>query len=453
MLQALRGYLERPGLGPRLIKTSLRSAGLRLAGMFFSFLVGVQLARGLGVEGYGVYGMAMSIIALLSVVTEFGLAQLLIREIAAAQVNHDWGKVRGVLKWSSRTVLIFSILICTACVGWLLLTERRFSDPLSLTLLAGLLLVPLVAQGNLRSAALRGLQHIVIGQIPETLIRPAAFSLLLLLAVLSMPLYPALAMALGVVSAGASLLCSIALLRKKLPPEVLKAEPQSDSSAWRASALPMAFSDGMRVLQAHLVVLILGYLSTFEMVGLFRVASSMALLIAFPISLFTVMGAPVIARLYAQNDYERLQQLLSWLSLGMTGATIALSLPFLIAGEPLLGLIFGRDLEAANPVLLVLNFSNLVSAFLGANAIVLNMTGNQVRVTRASWISLSFLGLTCPPFIMALGAIGAALAFSLASFIWNILMWRDTMKILSLNASFVPLLRRTPARSKMDPWV
>lgn len=447
MIQRLRGYLARPGLGPKLVKAIAGSAGLRLAGMFFGFLVGVQLARGLGVEGYGMYGLAMSIIALMSVVTEFGLPQLLTREVASAQVKAEWGKVRGLLQWSGRVVLAISALTFVACLAWMLATGRQLSDPMSLTLIMGLPLIPLVSQSKLRCAALRGLQKIVRSQIPETVLRPASFSLLLLLVSMATPISPVLAMGLGVVSAGIALMLSASMLRIALPSEVATAQIVRNTTEWRSSALPMALTEGMRVFQAHLSVLMLGALSTVSMVGLFRVASSMAVLIAFPLSLFTVVSASVIARLHAQKDHERLQRLLSWLSLGMTAATFALSLPFFIAGRPLLGLTFGHEFEGSNPVLLVLCLSNILSGFFGTNAVLLNMTGHHVRVMRASWISLGVICVACPLLVLTLGAIGAALASSLATLVWNVVMWRDALRLLNLDASFIPLLMRRSAAS------
>src|SRR5690606_41939833 len=108
VIARLRDYLGGAGLGPVLVKAVTGSAGLRIAGMGFGFLVGVQLARGLGAEGYGTYGVAMSIIALLTVPTEFGLPQLLTREVASAQVRQDWARMRGILRWSSRVSLLLS---------------------------------------------------------------------------------------------------------------------------------------------------------------------------------------------------------------------------------------------------------------------------------------------------------------------------------------------------------
>src|SRR5690606_12384491 len=179
MIYRLRCYLSGSELGPMLIKAVTGSAGLRIAGMGFGFLVGVQLARGLGAEGYGIYGVAMSVIALLTVPTEFGLPQLLTREVAAAQVRRDWGRLKGILCWSSQVSLLISAVIGVCVVAWLLLSGRGLASPFGMTLLAGVAMVPVVAQLSMRSATLRGLQQILRGQLPDVLLRPMFYSLLL----------------------------------------------------------------------------------------------------------------------------------------------------------------------------------------------------------------------------------------------------------------------------------
>lgn len=442
MIQFSHKYLAGSGLGPLLIKTVIGSAGLRIAGMFFGFLVGVQLARGLGVEGYGVYGLAMAIIALLTVPTEFGLPQLLTREVAAAQVAKDWGRLRGILKWSSKIVLLISVVITVAVVIWLAAIERDFSSALSMTLIAGLLMVPLVALGNLLSATLRGLQYIVKGQFPDALVRPASFSLLLfLIPLVSVPLNSVLAMGLGALSAACAFGVALAMLWKHLPSETYTTIPRIQSHDWWSSALPMALTEGMRVLQGHLVILLLGFMVTVARVGLFRVAGSMLLLINFPVSLFNVVGAPIIARLYAQGDRARLQRLLSWVALGMVSSTLLLTLPFFFAGVPLLSTVFGEEFGDANTPLLILCGGALLNAFFGANAALLNMTGHQVWVTRASVVSLVLLVVTTLPLIILFDVVGAAIANALAMLAWNILMWLDARRLLILDTSLLHLFK------------
>ena len=443
MIQRARKYLAGPELGPLLIKAVIGSAGLRIAGMFFGFLVGVQLARGLGVEGYGIYGLAMSIIALLTVPTEFGIPWLLIREVAAAQAAGNWGKLRGILHWSSRAELLISAAVTIAVILWLFATQHNLNSPLAMALVTGLVMVPLVALGNLFGAALRGLQHIVKGQLPEALIRPALHSLLLFLVPLIVaPLNPALAMGLGAVSAACVFGMTWVMLRNTMPAASRHAVPQIESKQWWASAMPMALTEGMRVLQGHLIILLLGATSTVAMVGIFRVASSVFLLVAMPVTLFNVVGAPIISRLYAQGDLARLQRLLGWIALGMTVGTLILTLPFLFAGELLLSKIFGAEFQAANTPLLVICIGGIICGTLGANVILLNMTGHEKRVTRALVISLLSLAVLAGPLIHVIGLIGGALASAISMTLWSVIMWLDVRKLLGLDTSLLSFFRK-----------
>ena len=75
------------GLRAFLVRAVAGASAVHLVGMLFAFLVGVQLARGLGVEGYGQYGIAMAAIALASIPGEFGLSRLVTREVASSSAR------------------------------------------------------------------------------------------------------------------------------------------------------------------------------------------------------------------------------------------------------------------------------------------------------------------------------------------------------------------------------
>jgi O-antigen/teichoic acid export membrane protein len=240
---------------------------------------------------------------------------------------------------------------------------------------------------------------------------------------------------LGAASAAVAFSLAILMLRRHLPVELHATTPEMHPRIWWSSAIPMALTEGMRVLQSHLVILLMGLMATITMVGLFKVASSVALLIAVPVTLLNVVGAPVLARLHAQGDRARSQRLLRLIALGMTGSSLALTLPFLAAGQPLLSAVFGEDFGAANDALLVLCGSAVINGLFGANAALLNMTGHHTRVTRASGFSLVLLALASPPLITNGGILGAAIASALSMLAWNVFMWRDARRLLSLDTS------------------
>lgn len=442
-------YLKGPGLAALLIRAVLGSAGVRIFGMLFGLGVGILLARSLGVEGYGHYGLAMSILVLLTVPTECGLPQLITREMSIAQANQDCAVQRGILLWSSKASLLIAVVVASGLVLWLMLIKRDLESPLATALLTGLPLLPLVALSNQRAAALRGLQHIVKGQIPDVLVRPASFALMLGAAsLLSLQLDLQKTMALGVVSVLLALLVAEIMLRRHLPLEIRRAAPVLRTRRWWASALPMSLTQGMRLLQGHLVVLLLGALATMSEVGQFRVASSLMLLIAFPVSLLNVVVAPIITRLHTRGQRDELQRLLSWTALAMVLGTAAVAMPFWLAGEDLLALIFGDEFGAARLPLVVLCAGAVVNGCFGANSVLLNMVGHQKYVTRASTLSLGVLMLAAPVAILAHGVVGAAYASSMSALVWNLRMWRDARRLMAIDTSFLYLC--TDARGNRE---
>jgi O-antigen/teichoic acid export membrane protein len=429
------------GLGALLVRAALGSAGVRIVGMFFGFLVGVQLARALGAEGYGVYGLAMSIVSIVAVPTEFGLPQLLTREVAAAQVNRNWGRLKGVISWASRTNLRVSITVAFLVSFWVFWVHGLTSMQ-GLSVLVGLLMVPVVGQSNLRGAALRGLQHVVKGQISEVLIRPAFFSIFLFAAPFVWgALNPALAMGVGGGAALVSFFSATFLLRKKIPHEIKDVEPTLDSKGWISSALPMAMTQGVHVLQGNASLLILGFFSTAVTVGTFRVATSVFMLVGLPVSLFNMVSGAIVSRIYAKNDREALQFFLACLVFGMTLGTVLIALPLVLFGDQILGHVFGQEFVSSTKPLNVLCLGMVFSAAMGGNVVCLNMCGYERRVTRAFLISFFFMTVTGVPLVIYFGSVGAAVANATSMILWNSILCWDAKVLLGMDTSLLVFIR------------
>lgn len=437
-------FMLGPGLGPQIARAFAGSAGLRIFGMAVGFLVGVQLARGLGAEGYGVYGLAMSLIALLAVPAECGLPQLVTREAAVAKVENDWARFARLMQWSTRSSICLAIVVWIFAIAAAFATNQDIDSGLSLTVLAGLVMLPLVALMKINGAALRGMQKIVPGQISEVLIRPLLFSLLLFLVpVFLIPLSAPIAMVLGALSAGIAMLVTVVLRRRLTGGHMVRKSSGRYPRDWWSSSIPMAVTEGIRVLQGHLVILLLGLMSTEASVGVFRVSNSVSVMVGVSITVVNIVNAPLVAKFFTEQDEKRLQRLLSWSALAMTFFTFLLIVPFIFAGEFLLGAVFGSEFSSGAPALLVLLIGLLANSFFGSSATVLNMTGYQSKVTRNSAISLIFLMLFSPIFIGLSGIEGAAWASAVTYVLWNFLMWRDVRRFLRIDASVFSMLQRS----------
>ena len=434
-LGTFRLYLLGGGLGPFLIRSLAGSGAVQIAGMAVTFLVGVQLARGLGLEGYGYYGIAMAVVSLASVPGEYGVPRLVVREVATATADDDRPRLFGVLRWADRTGLLIGLGLAVA-VAFAAFMIAGPGDAAVTAILWGAPIIPLVALARNRGAALQGLQHVVRGQVPFALVRPLAFALLLFAMFLALPGAGARhAMALNGLTAAIALLVGHMWLKRRLPAR--QAAVAASRGNWLKSALSMALADGMRVTQLQLVILLLGVLASASATGLLRVAVSILVAIGLPIAIMNSIVAPVMARLFAEGDRRRLQQMCTHSARWMTVGVVVLTLPFVLWGRPLIGFVFGAEFSPAAVPLLILAGGQIVTACLGLGASLLSMTGHEHRVTRAmAWALLVNVAL-----ILALvplwGAVGGAVAFVGASLVWNGIAYLDARRLLGISPAVI----------------
>jgi O-antigen/teichoic acid export membrane protein len=416
------------------------SSGIRLIGTAFGFLVGVQLARGLGVEAYGVYALAISIIAFASVLTEFGFPQLVTREVAIAATTQDWPRIKATLLWGARRILLVS-LICIFVASVAAFVGAKLDHPLTNPLLVGSLLIPLVAVAKTMAATNRALDRIVASQIPESIIRPAAMAACLSIALYVGVLTPTIAVSLAVVAALLSLVTAAALFRTTAIPKLrnVSAHP-SKLNLW-SSVIPLGLTEAVRVMQGHLAAAILGALSTFAAVGVYKVAQSTFLLVTFPLSLVALIGSPMVARYYASQDSKKLHALVCIMAVSMTLATATVLLTFALFGQPLFELVFGNAFAHANTTFLVLCVGGTLSSCFGAGAVILNMSGHQKFVTKATLVSLGAQIVLCLLLVPYFAALGAAIATGASSVIWTAVLWWYARVHTGLDTSILAVYR------------
>ena len=432
----------RPKLSTVLFRAFAGGGSIQLLGMGFSFVLSIQLARGLGASGFGIYGIAIAILALLAIPVEFGLPQLLTREAASAHSRQDWASVRRIVRWSTRVSLMFSLIALVAVCVWLLLRDGSLSSSFGVTLILGSVLVMLVGQANLRAATLRGLQFIVQAQALDVLARPIVFSLLLFVVALRFGSFsPMEAMGCGAVAALVSVVISATLLHRRIPALHDSTLIPVQTKAWISDALPMALSQGMHVILGNVMFLLLGAFAEPAAVANFRIATTLMLLVATPMSLLTVISGPLIARLHAQGKLNAIRHLLALVAVAMATSSIVLSIPFFTFGELLVSYVYGIDYSNSVLPLRILCVSVIISGALGANIALLNMCGHQVRVTRAFFmISVPMIFISIP-LVYFLHLTGAAIGAACSTVAWNAILYFDSRRLMGVDPSIFSGLR------------
>ncbi len=402
----------------------------------FGLLTGIVLARGLGVEGYGAYAYAISLLTVLLIFAKLGMPILVVREVAANQARHDWSLLRGIIVWSAKVVLTSSalIMVVAGIVLWQL--ETGMSSAMRGTLFYALLLLPCAALTALVLAILQGLQKVVQSQFIELLFRPALLLLgvLLLVSVLPHACLSQNVMAIQLGSYIIALGLAIVFLFKYLPKPVCTAYPKFHARKWFMSAIPLTLIGGAGIINNQADILMLGYFATPTEVGVYRVAVLGSGLVAFGLHVVNTIIAPQISRLYTLDDHAGLQRLISRSARVALLVALPIVLIIIFAGNKIVSLLFGREFIGSYIPLVILASGQLVNSLTGSVGFLLNMTGYERYVARTMLFTAGlniFLNfILIPPF----GIIGAAGASAVSQALWNIILLKIVKEKLGINS-------------------
>jgi O-antigen/teichoic acid export membrane protein len=441
-LHIVLGTEKAGSLWNRLLKAATGTFGIQVASMGLSFLISVLLARLLGADGYGTYAYALAWIGLLEVVAVFGQKTILVRNVAAYRTQSAWGLMAGLLRWADRTVLTLSIaLVLVAAATIWMFTDHADHQRLG-ALLASLFLLPVVSLTRLREATLQGLHHVVAGQLPEKIIRPLALILLVgcTYLFLQTTLNAVWVIGLHVIAMGIAFIMAIQMLDKVFPLLVKEAPPLYQTKSWIRSALPIMFIVGMNTINARADILMLGALKDTEIVAVYTVADKGAQFVLFALTAVSVPLNPIISSLYASSQTQRLQDIVTKSTRMVFCISLSIVIGLIVFGNWFL-LLFGPDFTIGYLTLAILSLGQLFTVAMGPVGWLLVMTGHQ---REAALCMAAGTGLNVVLNLMLIptwGLEGAAIATTISTIVWNLLLATVVRKRLGLHPTVLAKLR------------
>jgi O-antigen/teichoic acid export membrane protein len=430
----LRGYLVRGTAG---------FFGLQVVSTGFGLVTNILLARFLGASDYGLYTYLFAWIGLLTVLSMFGMGNLLIREISAFQSKEEWGGLRGLLQWTINRALIFSTLIAFVAMvaGWLL--KSYLAPGIFPAAWIALALLPFLACSNLVVAALQGFRRVILSKIPDVFIRAPLFLLMLGFAAIFFP--QSLNVFSITVLAGLAVVTAFLLgcwcLYKAVPNDVFRTTSTYPQKKWLYSAFPLLLIVIFYELNARIPTLMLGSLSDTHTVGIYNVANLLSGLVSFIIAAVNVALGPVISSLYASREMARLQGIvtLSARIMFLVGCFLA---AFLSLSRNYILDFFGAEFQDAETLLLVLLLGQIVNVAAGSVGTLLLMTGYEKDVVKAVGISTVLVAILNIFFIPLWGGMGAAYATVAGLVLWNGLLIYQVLKRLGIDSTAIGGLSR-----------
>jgi O-antigen/teichoic acid export membrane protein len=331
-----------------------------------------------------------------------------------------------------------------AAIAWIF--KDKVQPEALYTFFIALFLLPFFSLTAIRRAALRGLRHVILGRLTESLIRPLLFVSLLLIAyfALRMELDAAMVMALRVTGAAIVLLIGSLILHRMTPRAVKDSVPEYHARIWLGSALPFAVIFGMQTLNDQANLVILGAMTTSDQVGIYAASVRLAEAITLIFAAVEFTIAPYIASLHSTEQTTRLQNLILKTARLVFVLSLPVALAFIFYGDWFQAL-FGEEFRAGRWALAILGIGRLLNVAFGPVKALALMTG-QERAT--AWIMGAVallnvvLNLVLVPFW---GIIGAATATAISTVAWSSMLCVLAFKRTGVVSFVVSLKRRSRA--------
>lgn len=390
------------------LAATLQSLGLRVAGMACTLGLGVILARALGPSDYGIYGLVISLASLAMNVILFGTPQLAVREFAIGSRIGAWSEVARLSRSFRNVVGLSGLALLVLALLWYPTGNSIVGlNPDNLLFAAGLAF--LLAITALYSAGLRGAGQMSRGQFMDILGRPAAVFLVSAAVLLSyggISVATALWIQLAAAALGAAI-CWWWFGRAIRQPDD---SARKLIGAWAGVALPLAVIDILRQLDGTYALLMMGWFSPGEELGLFRVALACVAIVNMPIAIIHIVFAPSIAQLRHSGERDELQALLDRVSISMTAVSAAFAFGILLLGKPVIIFAFGEAYAGSWLPLAIMAFAQLSFALFGMGPILLAMAGEE-RTLTAIYIAAVGAGIVAAAVLLErFGGAGAAMA-------------------------------------------
>ena len=389
------------------------STGIYLFGTTVGFLVGIQLARGLGVAGYGLYGSAMAAASLGATVASGGVQLHATREVAGSLARKEREAVARLIGWSMRYVLITATVASVSVGGYVFWGQGADLGLAFWTMLLTILMSLLWLAG----AIVRGTGAVVLGQAMDVAIRPTVQSGLLYITLIALgTIDPSLAMAIACLAIILALPFSWPTISQRWSKSTIDFASE-DQRAWRRASVTMGLTTIIRATEAALPLIIIGAVSTNEEAGLFRLATAVAVVSMFGVNMISGIAPQSAFKLYVNGEMQKLRSLVSASCLVMVLPPLLL-LPLLwFHGETFLVVLFGKEFSSALEPLLIVLLSALVVGMGGMGTTLLHAANHETAVTVTSFVALLVIVSACALLIPDYGANGAAASVLAGSFV------------------------------------
>jgi O-antigen/teichoic acid export membrane protein len=408
-----------------------REATIKMGGTLTSsglkYLFYILAARLLGVELLGLYALTISVVHIGLTIGKLGLGIGVVRFVAKYHALGQLDNVRATIRRGTTVGLISSLIAMVTIIlsaDFISVTFFHAGDTILPSLLRGFaLVIPLMTEAQILSAVSQGFKILKYKVLAVEVI-PNFFMILVfgLLAIWAQPLW---SLTLSFNGAHAlSLLAAIYFLGRVVPFRGQWGAPVPPNLV--RYSLPLMMSAIMSMLLFMSDIFMLGALVDSYATGLYQPALRTASIMAMLIASFGSIFAPMVSGLQAQNNIDKIQQLLRLVCRWGFSVTWPLAL-YLLIYAPKVMLLFGNDFLAGWPTLCILAGAQVLIAITSGNGIIFGMTGyprlNLINNTVALVSNVIANAYLIPQFGIVGAAWGSFMAIALLAILRLVESW------------------------------
>jgi len=434
----IKAFFKDEKIGALIAKVASGWLLLSVLGAGVSLLSQVFLARTLGADEYGWYVLYLAWIQILVVPAVFGFDTAVLKFTPQYLVNKRWGRLRGVITYSTAIVAALSLLMIAGALAFMKFLDVGWPKDRQDGLVLALALLPVLALSPIAEQVLRGLKRVFFSVIAIQIFRPLFLLVFVLVGSKYTNNFDAAvdAISVNIVGAVLAMFGLVFVVIKYLPRQTFKSEAEYSVGTWSKVALPMVFMSGMYILLGKVDVVMLGQLVGASEVGVYAVTGRLTGLVGFGLGAVNSIAAPLLAEHYSKGDNEKVAQTLSWSARIATLFTVVSAIFLLVFGEWILTQ-FGPEFSTGFSALLILLVGACANAFAGSVGYMMIMGGKQqlaaMIVGGALVVNVVLNIILIPRF----GIVGAAIATSVATMLWNIVMYAYVKVEWGLDASIL----------------
>ncbi|MEO6637643.1 MAG: polysaccharide biosynthesis C-terminal domain-containing protein [Ginsengibacter sp.] len=392
-------------------------------GIGLVFLSNYILVKAAGADNYGSYVYLFNLVYLLVSFCVLGLDTLMVRKTAIYFDAKKYPAFKGLLFFAFRIILISSLVVAV-----LFKLIATFSTAGSVVekidwFAFAFLSLFMLALTTLAQVVLQGLRKIVWSQVGEKIFRP-----LILIIVIAIFYYLQHAVSLenilwiNVLSIGITMLIALFIYRKTIGQKLKNIKPQYSAKDWLTASFTFFIADILYNCNSRISIFLLGMFQDQSSIGVFNIAMRISEVISFSLVIVNFVLSPVIAKLYANGDIERLQQLVTRCARVTLLIGTFLAIGILFFRREILSL-FGENFISGQDSLIILCIGQFVNILSGSVGLLLLMTGNQrfsiYSLAAGIAINLILNLLLTPKF----GITGAAIAATSSLVVWNLMTY------------------------------